>query len=266
MVPKIIHYCWFGGEPLTEIAQSSISSWQKYAPDFEIRCWDESNVDISECDFVKAAYEARRWAFVSDYVRFKVLYDFGGVYMDVGSELIKGITSLLEYSPFSAIEHSTRTVSTGLVACCEASDSVIGEVLNKYRSLQFINTPDFMHSHTVNEMLTSVFEEDGFEREDKVQQVLDWTLLSSEYFDPPFGFRGYQVKPNTFSVHRCSGSWTEPKFRTKSVVERTIAPYVGRRPAQIIGRIVGEVKQEGLLWGVKNSVKVAMRLIRKSRL
>ena len=87
-VPKIIHYCWFGGGPISEQAERSLESWRRFAPDYEIRRWDESNFDIDECSFAKGAHSAGKWAFVSDYARFKVLYEHGGIYMDVGSELV----------------------------------------------------------------------------------------------------------------------------------------------------------------------------------
>lgn len=93
----IIHYCWFGGGLLTETAKQSLASWDRFAPGFEIKRWDESNSPINDCDFVRSAYEAGRWAFVADYVRFWVLYHHGGIYMDVGSELIKDISPLMRY-------------------------------------------------------------------------------------------------------------------------------------------------------------------------
>lgn len=81
MIPRVIHYCWFGGNELPESAVKCIESWKKYCPDYEIKEWNESNFDINECDYVREAYEAKRWAFVSDYARFKILYENGGVYL-----------------------------------------------------------------------------------------------------------------------------------------------------------------------------------------
>ena len=264
-VPKVIHYCWFGHGELPETAQKSIETWKAYAPEFEIKRWDESNIDIGECEFAREAYSAKKWAFVSDFVRFKVLYEHGGIYMDVGSELIRDLSPLLKFAPFSAIESSTKTVSTGLVACCEAASPVVGEVLAKYRSLHFVDTPEFLRSHTVNEIFTSVFEKSGYARVDEMQRVLSWTLLPCEYFDPPLGFKGHRITQNTFSVHRGSASWAEPKYQFKKVIERKISPFVGRRLAQIVGRVAGEVNQEGLVQGLKNCIAVSKNLIGKDR-
>lgn len=104
MIPKIIHYCWFGGNPLPELAVKCIESWKKYCPDYEIKRWDESNFDLKCCDYVKEAYQAKKWAFVSDYVRFKVLYDEGGLYFDTDVELIKPIDDILACGPFMGVE------------------------------------------------------------------------------------------------------------------------------------------------------------------
>lgn len=104
MIPKIIHYCWFGGNPLPELAVKCIESWKKYCPDYEIKRWDESNFDLKCCDYVKEAYQAKKWAFVSDYVRFKVLYDEGGLYFDTDVELIKPIDDILARGPFMGVE------------------------------------------------------------------------------------------------------------------------------------------------------------------
>ena len=104
MIPKIIHYCWFGGNPLPELAVKCIESWKKYCPDYEIKRWDESNFDLNCCDYVKEAYQAKKWAFVSDYVRFKVLYNEGGLYFDTDVELIKSIDDILAHGPFMGVE------------------------------------------------------------------------------------------------------------------------------------------------------------------
>ena len=102
MIPKIIHYCWFGGNPLPESTVRYIESWKKYCPDYEIQRWDESNFDIGFCDYVKEAYKARRWAFVSDVARVWVLANYGGVYFDTDVELLKPIEPLMQYSGFTA--------------------------------------------------------------------------------------------------------------------------------------------------------------------
>ena len=115
MIPKIIHYCWFGGNPLPELAQKCIESWRTYCPDYEIKRWDETNFDVNCCDYVRKAYEVKMWAFVSDYARFKILYENGGVYFDTDVELIKPIDDLLAKGSFMGLEESDKVfVAPGL--------------------------------------------------------------------------------------------------------------------------------------------------------
>ena len=114
MIPKIIHYCWFGRNPKPELAVKCIKSWKKRCPDYEIIEWNEDNFDISSCPlYVRQAYEAKKWAFVSDYVRLKVVYDEGGVYLDTDVELKKGLDALLAYDAYFGFEDGTH-VNTGL--------------------------------------------------------------------------------------------------------------------------------------------------------
>ena len=105
MIPKKIHYCWFGGNPLPEDVKEYIASWRKYCPDYEIIEWNESNFDINCCAYVKEAYEAKKWAFVTDYVRLYALYHHGGIYMDTDVEVVKSLNDLLK-----SVSYSTNDV------------------------------------------------------------------------------------------------------------------------------------------------------------
>ena len=115
MIPKKIHYCWFGGNPLPNDAKLCIESWKKYCPDYEIIEWNESNFDFKECQYAKEAYEAKKWAFVSDYARFKILYDNGGLYFDVDVEIVQALDNIINNGPFMGIENDkTKAVNPGL--------------------------------------------------------------------------------------------------------------------------------------------------------
>ena len=103
---KIIHYCWFGPKPLPKLAKKCIASWEKFLPDYEIKLWSENNVDLNECDFIKEAYEQKKWAFVADYVRTKALYEYGGIYMDTDMEITKPVDDLLTEDFVIGVEDS----------------------------------------------------------------------------------------------------------------------------------------------------------------
>lgn len=113
MIPKVIHYCWFGGNEKSEIIKQCIASWKKYCPDYEIIEWNESNFDINCCQYVKEAYEAKKWAFVSDYARYKIIYEHGGIYLDTDVELLDNLDKYLIYDTWFPRE-TQRTFNTGV--------------------------------------------------------------------------------------------------------------------------------------------------------
>ena len=249
---KTIHYCWFGGGPLSDTAKSDIESWRRYAPGYAIKQWDETNFDVNECRFAADAYNAGKWAFVSDYARYRIIHEHGGVYFDVGSELIKPLEPLEARVPFSAVEYFSRTVNSGLVLAANAGDPLVGEVLDCYRSLEFKDDPSYLSRHTVNETMTSVFERHGYVRENRGQTVGDWTILGPDVFGPVYGFGGFHVKKGTVSIHHYSWSWGSEFNKYRGKVERSITPFLGRRLSQILGRVITEVKFNGITAAVRN--------------
>lgn len=253
---KFIHYCWFGGKPLTDSAKKSIASWKTYAPDCEIKQWDENTFDYSSCKWSQDAYAAEMWAFVADYARFKVLYEHGGIYMDVGSELIRDINPLLRSVPFTAIEEQSLTATTGLIVAVEPHDPIIGACVSRYESMDFINDPDFLSATTVNEVFTTELERIGFKRIDEEQHFEKWTVLDSTAFNPVYGFGGYHIKSSTYSIHRSSGSWVEPKYRIKRSVVSACSPFLGRRLSQVLGRILMELVDGGFVGGSRKILGV----------
>ncbi len=265
-IPKTIYYCWFGHGELSETAKKSLASWEKYAPGYKIVRCDEDMFDVAAHPWARDAYAARKFAYVADYARFWLIYNYGGVYMDLGSELVRDISSLCdECSPFSAIEELSKTATTGLIVASPRHNPVVAEVLAAYDALPFTDDSEFLRTHTVNEMFSRVLENYGFVRENRLQKVGEWTLLPSDAFNPVYGFGGYHIKKATYSVHHYSASWREPKFRTKKMIERRLAPFIGRRASQVIGRIIAELKHNGLRAGVNNLAKVSRGVIDRRR-
>lgn len=260
--PKIIHYCWFGHGELSEQAKKALVSWERYAPGYEIRRCDEFTFDVNCCEWTRKAYEAKKYAFVADYARFRMVHDFGGVYMDLGSELVRDITELVETcSPFSAIEELSRTATTGLIVASPPHNPVVASVLARYEAISFSNDAEFLKANTVNEMFTSELEKHGFVREDRLQKAVGWTLLPSCYFNPIYGLGGYHIKNNTYSVHHYSGSWIEPELKIKKEIVDAWSPILGRRLAQVLGRTVGEIKTKGVRDGILQLALVSKSVI-----
>ena len=136
MIPKIIHYFWFGKNPLPIEVKQCIESWKKFCPDYEIQRWGESNFDVTQNQYCREAYEAKKWAFVSDYARLKVLYDHGGIYMDTDVEVVKELDGLLEYDAFSGFE-STHYISTGTMGAVQGN-GWIRDLLKEYDTRHFL--------------------------------------------------------------------------------------------------------------------------------
>ena len=140
-VSKIIHYCWFGGNPKPKLAEKCIKSWKKFCPDYQIIEWNEENFDVSAApEYVCQAYAAKRWAFVTDYVRLKAMTEMGGIYMDTDVELVKPLTPFLAHDAFAGFE-TDASVQTGLLACCPGFP-LFQEFLQHYDSASFVKRPD----------------------------------------------------------------------------------------------------------------------------
>ena len=129
MIPKIIHYCWYGGKELPGLAMYCIESWKKFCPDYKIIRWDETNTNLQENEYIKEAYENKKWAFITDYVRLKVLYEIGGVYMDTDVELVGTLDPFLNHEAFSGFENSTQ-IPTGIMAA-QKGQPFFKQLLNK---------------------------------------------------------------------------------------------------------------------------------------
>lgn len=236
MIPKIIHYCWFGGGPLPEEATRCIESWKKFCPDYEIREWNESNFDISACTYVKEAYEAKKWAFVSDYVRLAVLVEYGGIYMDTDVEVIKPLDEFLGLEGFSGFENG-KDVPTGIMAC-EKNQRFVKELLDAYSDLRFVD-PDGVLDLTTNvTRITNACVSAGLKRNNQKQTINGFTLFPKDVFCPLDYVTG-QLKTTdaTHTIHWFTGSWMTSK--DKRVHEK--AKRIRREHGRVIGTLIANV-------------------------
>ena len=136
MIPKKIHYCWFGWNPKPALFQRCIASWKKYCPDYEIIEWNEENFDLNCCDYVREAYDAKKWAFVTDYARLKIVHDQGGIYLDTDVEVVRSLDDLLGDDAFFGLE-DTGSIATGLGFGAEAGNPVVEAMLQDYDGVHF---------------------------------------------------------------------------------------------------------------------------------
>ena len=206
-IPKIIHYCWFGGKPKPPLAVKCIESWKRFCPDYEILEWNEENFDLSAApEYVHQAYEAGRWAFVTDYVRLVALVKMGGVYMDTDVEVVKPLDSYLQHEAFAGFESIDR-VQTGLLACVPGF-SLFADFLRHYDTARFL-LPDGTCDTTTNvEVLTRLCVARGLQLNDRFQVVDGLAVYPREYFCPvDYETEKLKRTRKTVTIHWFSGSW-----------------------------------------------------------
>lgn len=228
MIPKIIHYCWFGGNPLPELALRCIESWKKNCPDYEIRRWDESNFDLNYNDYVREAYEAKKWAFVTDVVRLYALVNYGGIYMDTDVEVLKPLDDLLSYDAVSGFESETQ-IPTGLMACRDLHP-MFREFLADYDGAHFKKEDGTYDTTTNVTRITNTCLKYGLVQNNTLQTVNGFTLLPSDYLCPKSLQDGkIRITKNTVAIHHFDGSWISPFSKLKSSLIRIFYRILGAR-------------------------------------
>ena len=218
MIPKIIHYCWFGGNPIPELEQKCINSWKKYCPDYEIKEWNESNFDFSCCAYANEAYKAKKWAFVADYVRLKVMIEYGGIYMDTDVEVLKPLDVFLKDKAFLGFEEE-EYVATSIMGC-EKDFALFEAFLKRYDERHFFKQ-DGRYDVTSNvEEITNYLLKYGLVLNNKQQTIAGLTLYPKDFFSPKnHKTRKIESTDNTYTIHHFAGSWLTPshwkKFKAK---------------------------------------------------
>lgn len=241
-IPRIIHYCWFGGNPLPESALKCIESWKKYCPDYEIKRWDESNFDINCIPFVRQAYDAKKWAFVTDYARLKIIYENGGIYFDTDVELLRNIDDLLSLNGFMGTEYG-RYINTGLGFGAKNNHPFIEILMNDYLPLTFPENHSDLENIACPRLTTAAFKKYGYKNNNEIQTIERITIFPEEYFCPING-QTYEmhITENTYSIHHYDASW-KPSGRKKM-----------RKIIQMTSRILGREKALYLKEKIKNVI------------
>ena len=220
-IPKVIHYCWFGKGKLPALAEKCIKSWKKYCPDYQIICWNEENFDITQNRYAREAYEAGKWAFVSDYVRLKVLFEQGGIYLDTDVELLKPLDSLIEKGGYMGFDDN-GLLSTGLGFACEKGNALIGALLKDYDEIPFklesgydlLPCPD-RNTKTIQAL--------GMDLSNQRQVFMGIQMLPEDYLCPMKYYSGRKViTENTYSIHHFCASWTSATAKRTLILKRVL--------------------------------------------
>lgn len=214
MIPKIIHYCWFGKGQMPELVQTCITSWHTHMPDWEYRLWSEDNFDIlSAPQYVQEAYAAKKYAFVSDYVRLWALEREGGVYLDTDVEVLRSFDSLLSDTAFIGLEESLALMPGTCVMGCEAHCEWVKDMLATYENATFLKEDGSLDLTTNVQRLGAKMVEGGLQHERKIQYLPQWGLrvYTHDYFSPITSTRVMRKSKNTYCIHRFAGSWVDGK-------------------------------------------------------
>ena len=222
MIPKIIHYCWFGRGEMPQLAKDCIASWHKYMPDWEYKLWNEDVFDVYSVPYTKEAYETKKYAFVSDYVRLYALNKEGGVYLDVDFEVYKPFDDLLHWNAFAGFEGSKFSpLMMGVIASCH--DGIwVKEQLDHYQGRRFVNGDGSLDLTTNVKFVTENMRMNGFVQNGKEQDYKDLHVFPVDYFCPKQTTGEYFRTENTYCEHRGLDSWTGPKKGWKEKIGRIV--------------------------------------------
>lgn len=238
MIPRTIHYCWFGGGALPSLAVRCLASWREQMPGYEIKCWNEENFDVFSIPYTREAYRLRLYAYVSDYARLWILYHHGGIYLDTDVELLRPLDDLLAGGAFMGQEQPDNLNDTnlhcalGLGVGCEAGHPFIGRLLEHYRKLHFVSLTGRQGDTIVDITRRLLAEEPIEELDEGIVRCAGFTIYPWPYLCPLNYFTGQMdIRPETHAIHHYAASWVTDLDR------ETVFAKVRRRMRGILARI-----------------------------
>ncbi|MGN0729946.1 glycosyltransferase family 32 protein [Treponema sp.] len=236
-IPKIIHYCWFGENPLPELAEKCLASWRKFFPGYEIKEWNESNYDVRKIPYIAQAYDAKKYAFVSDYARFDILYQYGGIYFDTDVEVIRSLDDIIEQGAFAGVERTgcAGSLNAGLGIASPAASPVYKEILDSYMQSSFLRKNGSMNLTTVVERVSGIFKKLGLKDSDEIQTVAGVTVYPADYFCPINPSTGeLKITENTRTIHHYAATWTIPLRKKYMELRNMLAKKIGIKAAKVV--------------------------------
>lgn len=260
-IPHIIHYCWFGKNPLPEEAKKCIDSWKTFCPEYEIKEWNESNYEIqNKCVYVQQAYDAEKWAFVSDYARFDIINQYGGIYLDTDVELIAPIDDIVAHGAFLGCEMSDAAekfvqVNTGVGFGLPAHHWLCKAILEEYEKDIFIFPSGRQNPNNVVGRISSILIDEGFSGSNELENVRDVWIYPTEYFCPVNYFSGEMKRTvNTRSIHHYTATWRNKYEKASTLILAKMIKVFGYEIGNEIGKIIilpiwiaGKISEKGFL-------------------
>ena len=244
MIPQKIHYCWFGRGEKPKLAYKCIESWKEFFPSYEIIEWNEDNYDVNKIPYIAQAYQAKKYAFVSDYARFDILYNEGGLYFDTDVEVIKPFDDILENGAFMGCEidgsDSTETdickdveksaifVNPGLGLAVAPGLRFYKDILDYYETQSFFNKDGTLNQETVVIKTTNLLYDHGLKNKKGIQNIEGISIYPKEYFNPFDDVTGkLTITENTHSIHWYSKSWMSKGSIVRNRFTRILHRFFG---------------------------------------
>ena len=255
MIPKVIHYCWFGNNPLPEEAVKCIESWKKFFPEYEIKEWNEENFDLECCDYVKEATKIKKWAYVSDFARMKILYENGGIYLDVDVEIIKRFDDIIEKGPYLGCERGEKiAVNTGLGFGAEAGSELIREIMDTYMKDHFLDSHGNPIFYTVVDRVTNILKGYGLKESEKIQHIKDFDIYPADFFCPMDYKTGeMDITENTKTIHWYTASWFPADYLRRRKKAMKIRRKVGGKKGFLVAWVY--MKSSGLVGKIRRVLR-----------
>lgn len=221
MIPKVIHYCWFGHGKMPKLAESCMSSWKRYCSDYEIKEWNEDNFDLDMYPYAREAYDNKKYAFVTDVVRLYALYTEGGIYMDTDVEVIKSLDRFLVHNAFSGFQE-VDTIQTGIMAS-EKGGRWAKVNLAYYEEQHFVKSDGSLNLQTNVDTIMELMKPYGFKFDNTYQNIDNYiTFYPKEYFCPIEHVNDIKITDNTYTIHYFAGSWLPWREKTKKKIIRLL--------------------------------------------
>lgn len=265
MIPKVIHYCWFGGNSLPESALKCIDSWRKYLPDYEIKLWNEDNFDVNIIKYTREAYGAKKYAFVSDYARFWILYNYGGLYFDTDVELISPIDDIIARGPFMGCERSADAsasalnmgVAPGLGLGVNPGLGLYDEILKYYGTLNFLNPDGSPNTlDTIVTITSRILCSRGLKLTKEIQQCAGVWIYPNDYFSPKdIDTKKITITENTRSIHHYDASWAEWYDRAAGERGPKLKRIFGDKIGNKLNVTIYVIQKYGILGALKKIFK-----------
>ncbi len=229
MIPKKIHYCWFGGKPLSKEVLFCINSWKKYMPEFEIIEWNESNFNVNQYQFAKEALDSKKYAFVSDVCRLHVLYENGGIYLDTDVEVLKPFNELLNTVAFVGFE-TEEFICTAIMAS-EKKGEWIADLLKYYNNKSFYNADGTFDTTPNPKIVSSIMSQKELKLTNNYQEIKNYvTVYPTYYFSPKNYFTGKtKITKDSFSIHHFNSTWMTGKQKTLNKIKVFLIRIFGEK-------------------------------------